>query len=211
MVIYLTENIINGKKYIGQDQYNNPNYIGSGILLKKAIKKYGEENFIKKIIDTCSDKNELNEKEIYWIKYYDAVKNNDFYNLAEGGNGGWLGDEVNEKRRKTLTGHKHSEETKNKIRKKAFNRVFSDKTKNKMSNTAKKNKNFKRLLYGFGSNNPNSKEVNQYDLNDNFIKKWDSIKEACEYYNIKSAGNITGCLKGERKTAKGYKWKKVKN
>lgn len=40
MIIYKTTNLINNKIYIGQDKNNNPKYLGSGDLLKKAIKKY---------------------------------------------------------------------------------------------------------------------------------------------------------------------------
>ena len=39
MIIYKTTNIINGKYYIGKDINNSSHYLGSGILLKKAIKK----------------------------------------------------------------------------------------------------------------------------------------------------------------------------
>ena len=44
MIIYMTINNINGKKYIGKDVKNNPKYLGSGFDLQKAIKKYGKEN-----------------------------------------------------------------------------------------------------------------------------------------------------------------------
>ena len=45
--IYVTTNKINGKKYIGKHQTSdlNDNYLGSGILLKQAIKKYGKKKF----------------------------------------------------------------------------------------------------------------------------------------------------------------------
>jgi len=87
MIIYKTTNKINGKKYIGKDSKNNPNYLGSGIMLQKAIKKYGKKNFTKKIIEECKDEQHLDEREIYWIDYFDAVDSDDFYNLADGGCG----------------------------------------------------------------------------------------------------------------------------
>ena len=49
MVIYCTTNLINGKKYIGSDTNNNPYYLGSGVSIIKAIKKYGRNNFKKEI------------------------------------------------------------------------------------------------------------------------------------------------------------------
>lgn len=88
--IYITINLISNKKYIGKhkgtdfDRY----YKGSGINLQKAIKKYGYENFETKIIEKCYSDEELNEREIYWINYYNAVNDRSFYNIAEGGTGG---------------------------------------------------------------------------------------------------------------------------
>ena len=37
MIIYVTTNLINSKKYIGKDSNNDPNYLGSGTLLKEDI------------------------------------------------------------------------------------------------------------------------------------------------------------------------------
>jgi hypothetical protein len=56
MIIYKTTNLINNKIYIGQSKYNNCDYLGSGSLLKKAIKKYGKQNFKKEIIEYCHTK-----------------------------------------------------------------------------------------------------------------------------------------------------------
>ena len=84
-IIYKTTNLINGKFYIGKDQNNNSDYIGSGILLKKAIKKYGRENFVKEVLEECLIE-ELSDKEIYWINKLNAIQNG--YNIAEGGAGG---------------------------------------------------------------------------------------------------------------------------
>lgn len=52
--------------------------------LYRAIKKYGVENFKFEIIEICLV-SELDEREIYWINYYDSFFNG--YNLTLGGNG----------------------------------------------------------------------------------------------------------------------------
>ena len=83
MIIYKTTNLINGKFYIGQDSKNNPDYLGSGNLLNRAIQKYGKENFIKEIIECCESKQHLDEREIFWILELKPV-----YNIAKGGSGG---------------------------------------------------------------------------------------------------------------------------
>lgn len=85
--IYLTTNLINGKKYIGQHKGKaNDNYLGSGKLIQQAIKKYGKENFKKEILEFCSSQEETNEKEKFYIQSYNAVEDENFYNILEGGN-----------------------------------------------------------------------------------------------------------------------------
>ena len=88
--IYITTNMINGKKYIGQKKFDDKwkNYVGSGYNLKKAIEKYGKENFIKEIIYIAYTKDELDKAEIDFINLHDAVESNDYYNIALGGQGG---------------------------------------------------------------------------------------------------------------------------
>jgi group I intron endonuclease len=87
MIIYEIKNKINSKSYIGQHSSNDlGSYWGSGKLIKRAIEKYGIENFERIILEKCSDKNELNEREKYWIKEKDSI--NTGYNLTEGGTGG---------------------------------------------------------------------------------------------------------------------------
>jgi group I intron endonuclease len=89
MVVYKTINLINGKIYIGRDKHDNPNYYGSGVLLAKAIQKYGKENFIKEILeDGIETIKELNEREIYWISCYNSQDQFIGYNLQKGGQGG---------------------------------------------------------------------------------------------------------------------------
>lgn len=94
--IYITTNIINGKKYIGQTNGNSKYYIGGGKLFLKAFKKYGRKSFRKKILEIC-DIEKLDEREIFWIKNFNADNDPNFYNLSSGGKGG-----VNENTRKKV-------------------------------------------------------------------------------------------------------------
>lgn len=89
--IYLTINLINNKKYVGKHYGSlEDNYLGSGSILKNAIKKYGKENFKREILEIVNSEKELDIAEKKWIKFFNADdKNNlNFYNLHEGGTGG---------------------------------------------------------------------------------------------------------------------------
>ena len=85
--IYLTTNLVNNKKYIGQHRSSSfdPSYLGSGTLFVKALKKYGSKNFSQEILCECETYEELDDKEIYYISLYDAVRRDDFYNVSLGG------------------------------------------------------------------------------------------------------------------------------
>ena len=68
--IYKTTNLINKKIYIGQhtaDKFDT-NYLGSGLLITKAINEYGKANFKVELLCWCDSSTELNEKEKYYIK-----------------------------------------------------------------------------------------------------------------------------------------------
>ena len=51
--IYVTENLVNNKKYVGQHKGNKKDmsYFGSGVLIRKAIEKYEKSNFSVRVID----------------------------------------------------------------------------------------------------------------------------------------------------------------
>ena len=88
MFIYMTENLVNGKKYIGMCTRNDDEYLGSGKLIKNAIKKYGKENFKRVILEECETIEQLSEAEERLIEKYNAVESDMFYNLSHGGLGG---------------------------------------------------------------------------------------------------------------------------
>lgn len=89
--VYLTTNLVNGKRYVGQkksDVFLYEKYLGSGKSLKLAVEKYGKENFKVELIEWCESKEQLDDREKYWINYYNACKSRNFYNIAIGGEGG---------------------------------------------------------------------------------------------------------------------------
>ena len=119
MIVYKTTNLVNNKIYIGKSKYNRKSYLGSGLILKKAIKKYGKENFKKEIIEKCKTDFEVNKKEKYWIKHYNSTNRTIGYNIHTGGQGGKCTPKTAQKiieiRRKNGTLN-HTQETKDKIR-----------------------------------------------------------------------------------------------
>lgn len=87
--IYEIKNLINGKTYIGKHISKSlpDSYLGSGVYLRRAIQKYGRENFQKTIICFAENKKDLSEKEVYYIAK-EKSKGKAEYNLTWGGEGG---------------------------------------------------------------------------------------------------------------------------
>ena len=154
--IYITTNKVNGKIYIGKRQkaVYDKSYYGSGKYLKRAIEKYGIENFENHIIEWCETPEKLNEREIYWIAKYNCNAKNKFgYNISKGGTGGNIYQYMSENRRNEIRkkikegvkgknlGKKRSEETKRKIRDAMLNHLCSNEAKLKMSKSALNNTN----------------------------------------------------------------------
>jgi len=108
MIVYKTTNLINGKVYIGKDASNNPNYYGSGLLLAKAIKKYGKENFKKEILEECHSLEDLNTREKYWIASLNTTNRKIGYNIAIGGMGGDTYSNQSESRKKQIIENRNS-------------------------------------------------------------------------------------------------------
>ena len=131
--IYITTNMVNGKKYIGQKKFDDrsrwKSYIGSGIALLRAIKKYGKENFSREIIAVSYSKRESDNLEMGFIKDHNARIDINYYNISIGGDSGATGSR-----------RAFSDEHKRKIGEGNKGKHHSDETKQKMSN-ARKGKN----------------------------------------------------------------------
>lgn len=94
--IYKITNTINGKFYIGQTIQNvkerfyqhcatKCSKAVSNMAIHRAIKKYGKSNFTVEVIEEIDSAN-LNDRERYWIKYYNSYNNG--YNSTKGGQDG---------------------------------------------------------------------------------------------------------------------------
>lgn len=89
MFVYLTYCYENGKSYIGKyEGKETDSYLGSGKLLKRAIKKYGSDKFKRVILERYNNVNDCREGEKKWIKLFNADTSKRFYNIAKGGEGG---------------------------------------------------------------------------------------------------------------------------
>lgn len=151
--IYITTNLVNGKKYLGQKRFSEgwEEYLGSGHTFKKALKKYGRENFSRKIVCVCNSEEELNKAEYDLSVFLDVVNSDDWYNLCYGGGSvsGYKHTEeekqkISESLKGKYTGKKssfygkhHTEETKAKISGANKGKVVSDETRKKLSEANK--------------------------------------------------------------------------
>lgn len=200
--IYKRQNKINGKIYIGQHQYDKEsidyNYLGSGSIFKKALAKYGNDNFTYELLESCESIEELNERESYYIKLFDSICPKG-YNLRDGGRGKVLSEEAHiiysKAQRKYYDEHPEKALRESELRKGAGNPMFgrkqSEKQKKAASEANKGKPRTKNQLeaakkYGFGSksawnkglkNDPRNSAYGSYWITDGKSdKKWSDKK-----------------------------------
>ena len=157
-IVYKITNTINGKIYIGAEKTKNifDKYYGSGTLIKKAVKKYGIENFKKEILYVFNNQKDMYEKERELVNEK-FIKKENTYNLRIGGKGGW--------------GHiDNSGENNGMIRKSVFDvwqeKYGTEKAKIMWDKRYPKN----RIWINDGGNN--TKHINKKDLDKMLNKGW---------------------------------------
>ena len=145
--IYLITDTTNGMKYTGKHHYHiegqlDPNYHGSGVIIKNIYKKR-PETLKEEYIKTCYSEEEMCSDEQYYIKVFKTLWPNG-YNLTEGGDGGIPSDETRKKMSKSQKGKHLSEETKKKLSEShsgekhpMFGKHHSEETKKKLSESHK--------------------------------------------------------------------------
>ena len=201
-MIYLITNNLNNKKYVGLTTRNlevrwKEHTRHKSQYIDRAINKYGQNNFSITLLEECSDET-LDEREKYWIDYYDTYRNG--YNLTPGGRNDSLinySDKFLETKKLWQEGYGQKD-----ISKKLnlnIETVHNYLLKNNI--TEKMIRERANHLIGLSK----SKPVLQYDLNDILIKEWSTAMEAAETLGIKSK-YITATCRGQQKTYNKMKW-----
>lgn len=227
--IYLTTNKINNKKYIGQHKGSpTDNYFGSGTTILKAIAKYGKENFTKEILCFCETREEADQKEKEYIQLYNAVESKDFYNNAEGGAGGdgwrafrrWAEQHPEEAKNSWKENGERLQQWRKENPKQYYEKCtkpFLEGSKKwRENNPAEMTEIMERVNKGklkWQKEHPeeHQKQVDEWrkagsEANSKAVEcittgeVFNSISEAARTYGI-IQGNISKCLKGERKSA----------
>ena len=218
-----------GKKYIGITGQNVERRWGNGsgykncISFYRAIEKYGWDNIKHIILYSGLRKEDAEHKEIELIKEYNTTDSRYGYNIENGGS--TIGKHSVETKKKIGIANKgnispfkgvpRSEETKKKISEKnkvalkgnipwnkgikcgsSWNKgiELSEEHKKKLSE-AKKGKPSRRI-----------KSILQYDKDNNFIAKYESLTIAGQTIGG-DIRNISACCLGKKKTAYGYVWR----
>lgn len=145
-VVYKAVNQINGYIYIGitnnfkqrlrehKSCANSDSYRYQSRFYN-AIRKYGFENFKFEIIETVEDRKTLEEREIYWISYYNSTDKKVGYNITPGGTGGKTHDVSG--KNNPMYGKRYTEEEKKKIGEYSKGRKRTEETKRKISEALK--------------------------------------------------------------------------
>lgn len=201
--IYCITNLINSKRYVGKTtttvekrwQEHRKDYQKERCEkrpLYSAFKKYGIENFTIEELEFIEDNNQLSEREIYWIQELETYGSKG-YNASKGGDG------------KLLYDHKEILELYNL----GYSAIqISEKIGCERTLITK-------VLRANGIKSRGiSKIIEQYDLNNVYIRTFDSTMEARQWLydnNITQNKNahsvINECCKGNRKSYQGYIWK----
>jgi group I intron endonuclease len=181
-----------------------------------SLKKYGPENHIFEIIEECNLE-QLNEKELYWKLYYNCIIEGLNCELYDNGIGP-RSEETKQKISLALQNHHlhYTEDIIQKMKKpkpKGFGEKISKALTGKPNQMKGKTQKFKgrvspnknnKYKHSLESCAKKHKPILQYNLKENFIKEWSSIKEAKMYTKI---NNIPLALSGANKTAGKFIWR----
>lgn len=137
-ILYRTTCIITDRHYTGMHSTDdlNDGYLGSGMILRWSVKKHGKENHIREVLEFCSNRKILREREKEVVNE-SLLRNPLCMNLSKGGGFDITSMEkmsLSAKRRKRKP---HSEETRRKIGDAHRGKTISDEQKSIISRVHK--------------------------------------------------------------------------
>lgn len=221
--IYKTTNLLNGKVYVGKSIHNNKSYLGGGVCLRRAMQKYGKENFVcETVVEGYFNNNLLNELERHYIRIYSPPISKKSYNISPGGDGGSIAQPkkvcqytLNGKFIKRWENCKHVEQELN-INSKDVHGCCND-----SQYTCKGfiflwesddiSKRIYKIKQGRLKMSQNAKErfrkikPLQYTIDGKFIKKWKCVLDAADSIKV-DPGPLRMCLYDKTFTCKGFIW-----
>lgn len=202
--MYKITNLINNMIYIGVHGTNNINdkYFASGLLINRALRKHGINNFKREIINWYDYKVEMFEDERRLVNE-DFINSKTTYNCIVGGTGGFQNDEVRKQISKSRIGMKFSDEHIKNLKLSHTGFKMKETTKKKLSdlNSGKNNRFFGKSFNAEQLEKIKIARINQKNL---AYKKiyindvlFDSLKFAAEHYKV-SVSSISQKLKSEK-------------
>lgn len=205
--LYIHTNKINNKKYVGITNQKPTNRWKNGFGYKgspkffNAIVKYGWDNFKHEIIFDNLTKEEAQNKEKEYIKKLKTTNDKYGYNIQIGGGISDISEIGRLNMRLSALGRKHTNETKKKM---SLSHIGKQKCLGYKHSEETKEKHRKAML---GTKNCRCRAIEQYDLNGNFIKRFEYMQQAVDELGLKSSSHISMCCNGKRNKYGGYKWK----
>ena len=206
MVVYLTTHLPTGKMYIGKDKNNHHRYFGSGVGIKNIIKTEGRDNLKKSILEECNDLKTLNQREEYWLNYYDAENNPMFLNRTNKAYG--CSRQTEEGKRKIKENRTPYIWTKEMREKASKQRIGKTKLhpNTRSDKGAKRSQKWKDAISKSVKDKPKTwlrKKVGQYTLDGKLIKIYESANQA----KLETSIKIQNAVTNKAKNAGGYIWK----
>ena len=206
MIVYLATNMINNKKYVGITTKTLEHRIkihkrDSKVLdtyFYRAIRKYGFDSFKWEVIDTAQSKQELDEKERYYIKLYDTFddKEKGYNSTSGGGNLYDVTQELRQLRSERATGKNNPMYgVPSPLKGKSFTKEHREKISKSLSNSHRE--------HVIGERNPAAKKVRNIETGEIF----GTLTEAGKKYGTHRCNIGNACRK--HTTAKGYHWEYV--